>query len=737
MNNYSLGSLVAFALFAMGFVAASAGLRTYHQNKGSKSGKRISYACISVFFWNVGYAWMSMCHGDSFAYVPRAIALLSVYVYMFCVVSYVAYLSNYPTKRLIAPYIIIGALSLFSWFQIIMPGAVTFKETPWGYWYTSKITPARIVQFACTLATIAFFYLILYYWKKNTTKKRILYIIKRFYGFGIFLFAGYTLDTLLPSLFHTSAVPGSCIGAFCSAMLLYLISKRSSAFGVSVQNVSEYVFRDVTTPVLVFDEEGRLELFNDRAADYFQKEKTELTGKSREELIAKTDGEDDDLYEVIGTDKYCRWDISSVKDDFGDILYIIAFVTDMTQERENMMLLKESRQEAENANQAKSNFLANTSHEIRTPMNAIIGMSEIVLQEDNLPEKARAGIVNIKNAGHNLLAIINDILDLSKIESAKYELIEEEYFLPSLISDVTNIISVRTEDKNLLFHIEPAEDLPEMLVGDQNRIRQVLINILGNAVKFTKEGSITFSISWNGSKKEPELCFAIKDTGIGIKEEDVDSIFGAFNQVDTKRNRNIQGTGLGLSISKHLTNLMGGDVEVSSTYGEGSTFWVTIKQSVNEYRAIGAEVADKLSKQSYYREASVAMEECDYPDANVLIVDDIEINLMIAEGVMEPYNMHVDTATSGKEAIQMVQQKDYDIIFMDHMMPELDGVDTTKMIRELGGKHKDQVIVALTANALEESKKLFEEATMQDFLAKPIELKALDVVLKRWLGGNN
>lgn len=425
---------------------------------------------------------------------------------------------------------------------------------------------------------------------------------------------------------------------------------------------------------------------------------------------------------------------TQVMDQFGDLLYTIYFFRDITKEREYMKMLEESRKQAESANVAKSNFLANMSHEIRTPMNAIIGMSEIALQDEDLPEQNRLQLTEISVAANNLLGIINDVLDISKIESGKYELIEDTYELAGLLKDVSRIIAIRVQEVNSRYQLQVDPTLPKKVIGDVTKVRQILLNILGNAAKFTKNGLVKLSVGWDQNQKEAQLVFDVEDTGIGIKEEDIDKIFGEFTQVDTRKNRSVQGTGLGLAISKHLTQMMHGDIGVSSVYGKGSKFHITIVQQVVKYEELGIQVAAALEKGEYHvTETKKAIEIIPRPDARILIVDDFEVNLMVACGLMKRYNMQIDTASSGMEAVEKVKNADYDIVFMDHMMPEMDGIDTTKMIRALGGKYEKLTIIALTANAVGDVKNLFLEEGLQDFLSKPIEMKALDEIINKWL----
>ena len=748
MSWYSLSALVSFVLFGMGLMAFVFGRRAYLDNRKSKSGKLMYGLCISVFIWNLGYAWMGLCHSDDFAYIPRAISLFSIIIYMILLLNYVTYLTQFP-KKVLGPYFVgFFITSILYWPFLIGKNTVTFMETPWGYWYTSSMSWARVLQFISTISAIILFYVIIHYGKKNTQLKRQIYIYNKFRWFGVILFAGYSLDTLIPSLFHTAAIPGSSIAAFFSTLLLFSISRSNRAFGVSRDNVAEYVFRDVKTPVLVLNWQGEIVLFNDMTTEILNYTEDELIGQSMDDLFLKIPkeqhnslsnilqlSEDEELRILRKNQTICKLSITTVKDKFDELLYSIIFVQDMSDVQKAFELMNESRQAAEDASHAKSNFLANMSHEIRTPMNAIIGMSDIILQNPKIPAQTSAQIQDIKTAGTSLLGIINDILDISKIEAGKYELIDDEYDLPSLLHDTSNIIGVKIMESKVAFEIDIDPTMPSLLIGDATRVRQILMNILGNAVKFTNSGRIALKASWNHDKSNPYLYFDVSDTGIGMKEEDLDGIFGAFNQVDTRRNRNIQGTGLGLAISKQLAQMMDGDITVESVYGEGSTFHISIHQQINDYIEIGSEVAKSIVEKRYsYIERHNPVVFTQRPDCKVLVVDDNRINLTVAKGFLKPYGMEVDTALSGRIAIDMVQEKDYDIVFMDHMMPELDGIDTTKMIRQLEGrKYKDLIIIALTANAISDAKEMFLKNGLQDFLAKPIEKKELNRLLDKWL----
>ncbi len=498
--------------------------------------------------------------------------------------------------------------------------------------------------------------------------------------------------------------------------------------------------------------------------------------------------------------------------------------------------LRQAHEEALLSSKAKSNFLANMSHEIRTPMNAISGMAEIILRESNgrgVAEYAH----DIKTSCDNLLAIINDILDISKIESGKLDIVEKEYLLASMLNDVINLTRMRIGNKSLAFYTYIDSKLPFKVVGDEIRIKQILINLLGNAIKFTQSGHIGLRVSGEQLTGRCRLKFSVFDTGVGIKKTDISRLFEQFERVNTTKNRNIEGTGLGLAISKQLCEMMGGSIVVESVLGEGSIFTITVEHACIQYEPLArcenrrsvliyepreessrslcytvenlgcecalctnqstllenltslhfdyiftpfmhlqkvldlkdslrldirvvvlselnsVELASTLSQDIYSitlpadclqvanvlndtmvigRGASRTV-QFTAPGARVLIVDDNAVNLKVACGLMAPYKFETDTALSGLEAVGLVGRNDYDIVFMDHMMPEMDGIDATIAIRKLGEKYNSLPIIALTANAVVGAKELFINEGLNDFLSKPIELGRLNEILKRWL----
>ncbi len=406
----------------------------------------------------------------------------------------------------------------------------------------------------------------------------------------------------------------------------------------------------------------------------------------------------------------------------GIMLINLAFyLTMQNPDIELVAQVQEEKKRAEEANKAKSVFLSQMSHEIRTPMNAVVGMTELMLRTD-LTEEQREYLNNIKNSGNSLVSIINDILDISKIESGKMELLEEEYEVLPMLNDIRLMIENRIGDKDIILLYELDKDIPKWLYGDSLRIRQVIINLLNNAVKFTNEGQITLKIDVaSADEEEVSLKVSVVDTGQGIRKEDLDRLFKVFEQVDSEKNRGKEGTGLGLAISSNLIRMMGGELQVESTYGEGSEFYFTIKQKLAEAPQQGED------PEAGYKEFTA-------PAAKILIVDDSKINLKIAVGLLKPLLMEMDTAQSGHQALKMVQKKKYDIIFMDHMMPGMDGIETTRRLRQLPERYLETVpVIAFTANAMKEAERSFYAAGMNGFIPKPIEVEHLYKTVYKWL----
>lgn len=386
---------------------------------------------------------------------------------------------------------------------------------------------------------------------------------------------------------------------------------------------------------------------------------------------------------------------------------------------------------AEEASRAKSDFLANMSHEIRTPINTILGMDEMLIREEKDPT-LRKYAINIQRAGKMLLAQINDVLDFSKIEAGKMELYPDEYNLTNGLVDIYTMISGRADEKGLTFYLKVDPNMPHYLYGDNLRIRQVVMNLLTNAIKYTKEGSVTLSLS--AEKIDIDKVknrVVVEDTGIGIRKEDISRLFSVFERLDEMQNRTIEGTGLGMNIVFSLLRMMDSKLEVESTYGEGSRFSFEIVQKVLDWEPIGdiQEILDsKVEKSVNYHAAFIA------PEAKVLLVDDTEMNLMVTKGLLKGTQVVIDTASNGKEALTMTEKKEYDVLLIDHRMPIMDGVEMIRRLRDdIKNPNRMKPAVALTANAVSGSRERYLVAGFDDYLIKPVNGELLEDMLQRYI----
>lgn len=394
-------------------------------------------------------------------------------------------------------------------------------------------------------------------------------------------------------------------------------------------------------------------------------------------------------------------------------------------------MARQQKQEIEELNQAQNRFFSSMSHEIRTPINTIIGLNEMILRE-TISDEVAADARNIQAASKMLLALINDILDMSKMESGKMDIMPASYDVGAMLSDIVNMIWVWAREKGLEFHINVDPTLPSQLLGDEVRIKQVLINVLNNAVKYTSEGSVSLSIQYRKQEHEPaRIIYSVTDTGMGIKKENLPYLFSAFKRMDEEKNRYIEGTGLGLSIVKRLVDLMGGDISVNSVYTKGTTFVITLPQEIVSETEIGEidfEVRHLMNERKYYKTSFLA------PGARILIVDDNEANLMVEEKLLRETKVQTETAGSGAACLQKTLQNRYDVILMDHLMPEMDGIECLHEIRmQTGGLNLETPVVILTANAGAENQQQYKRAGFDGYLPKPVTGGRLEAELLRHL----
>ena len=715
---------------------------------------------ISVGVWCSAYSIMGVS-AITHAAFHRGVGSVAVHGFVFalCLFFSLAADLDYPKEKKRSLLLLLLLFSVVDAVTFALPKNVSFSVINDRVCYFPNQTPERWLHYAYVAVSAVYLYFTgILWWKKARLRREKKLILAIMASGAVIIFCSF-FDTFLERL----SIPASGYGAFIAYVIITSISMEQNAFSISVQNLGKYIFRYAGVPVFVLDDAHRVSLANSSAQLSFGRD---CAGKSAAELFA-IPGEDyarifdpdadDDARRITAETRdgkrICRIEFTMVYDPYGDPYCSICFVYDITRERQMISELQQARDEkqkesealiiardvAETASRTKTTFLANMSHEIRTPLNSVLGMDEMILRESK-EESTLVYATNIQSAGRTLLSLLNDILDFSKIESGKLEIVPVNYQISSLINDTVNMIRPRAVAKGLDLRVEADPGLPSVLFGDEVRIRQIIMNLMTNAVKYTDAGSVTFHIDFKGINSQEAglyvnfemvlLRISVRDTGHGIRSADISKLFDSFERVELKRNRNIEGTGLGLAITKQLVQLMNGKISVESEFGKGSNFTVEIPQKVADKKPLG-DLAERLARQQAaengsYRASFTA------PDAQVLVVDDNAMNLMVVQGLLEPTGVQVETAQSGAQAVELAAEKKYDVILLDHMMPEMDGVETLRRIR-LDGLCRETPVIALTANAVSGSREMYLKCGFNDYLSKPIAGSTLEKKLVQWL----
>ena len=692
------------------------------------------YMLVMGFFgalWSGGYGIMGFTETGEAAAVFRAVGLVGVVGFMMTEALMIAYMVELP-KWLFRAYAMIFGIFAVVDLYFFIPDHHTFVRLNGRMCYYSTNSFGRMVHNIFLAFVVVTMIAMAILWVHKEKPKRQSYYVRAAILANIAILFSIIPDTILPMLGKPS-FPSSAYGMFLTYMITWFWATRFNAFSITVGNLSQYIYESANTAILIFDEYFRLVLANPYGQELLGIKKIE--NQKLMQLFQGTEAESGRIKDGILRDNKgvaelvsvhgaisCSLNFSLARDFHDDPYCIVCFVYDLTKEK-NML------EEVVRANEAKSQFLANMSHEIRTPINGILGMDSVLLKEchdENLREYAK----NIQSAGQSLLSIINDILDISKIESGKMEILTIRYQLFSVLNDCYNLTKIKLQNKPVSFIMQINEKLPSWLYGDEVRIRQIINNFLSNAVKYTKEGNITFELDFEEKTDEQILLvITVRDTGIGIKEEDLGKLFESFTRIEEKRNRNIEGTGLGLNLTKNLVNLMGGEVFAESTYGKGSCFTAKIPQKIADAKPMGdfgKRYQQYLSTSDDDKLSFLA------PDAKILVVDDVTMNLKVVEGLLKATKIQIDTAVSGSECLECVKTTPYQMIFLDHMMPEMDGLETLEHMKNLADNPNAQTpVIMLTANAIVGAKEEYIEAGFTDYLTKPIrETELLEMILK-------
>lgn len=728
------GMITTVLLVACATICIGVGIFYFFINNTKNKG-RICILLLGIGggIWALGSALYGNCTDDRLAQDFFCMTIVGFNLYVIAIVIYVACLTGVKIKG----YGLMVGLGILT----SLVDGVSFGSMRIRHFYRVNGRTCFTTEFhgsvfyhwmyimLCFLCCI---YIVLYWSKKIMRKSQRKYVAYIILGNTIMLLSAIP-DTVLP-FYGIKSYPSSVYGVTVSFLMTVFFSIRYDTFGISKLTVSDYLFNQIDYGVMVYDYQRTHILHNTNAevlfgADVEQPFEELVTCECNKEEFAEQ------LYQ--GKLEHCKVKClqgnqilsvtsSMVCDEYGEMQNTIVTLVDITYEEELLERLRVS-------DRAKTDFLTNMSHEIRTPINGIMGMNSILLrQSDTLPrEKIAEYAGNMQRASRTLLAIVNDILDISKIESGKMELLCEGYELASLINDCYTIVASNCKKKNLDLYMEIDENLPSILYGDDVRIRQIVNNFLSNAVKYTKRGHVILKISYSRIDEENiNLRIDVKDSGIGIQKKDMENLFQNFTRLEEHKNRNIEGTGLGLSLTKRLVDMMHGEVQVESQYGEGSTFTAIIPQKVICEDGIGDM---KQIFENYELSVGAMMPVPQFAGAHILVVDDMEMNRIVAKEMLLQTGAIVDVAGSGEEGLTLMKEQHYDLIFMDQMMPDMDGIATFEEMKRMNHQNKTTPVIAMTANAVKGAKEMYLQHGFADYISKPIFEEKMWKILERFL----
>ena len=727
-----MGNIILTILQIIGIVIPLTGVAAILRQEQNKVSTYLLLTNIGCLIMNVGQLLLFKSQSFEAAMLAYKVGYLGSTWFYFCFGLFVtSFLAKFTKKWLFIIWGVIESASVLTlYIEPLNPllFEVSFKEiSPLPTMQAFQITPGVLYMIRyCVIAFVLFIAQAMTLYRMFKMKnKRERYKLARLAGAEFII-----LLALIFMLHYNSAYDLVPIAASISIITIILSVVRGEFFGITEWG-REWAFEQMGEAVVIVDHLYQFLDANSYAKIIFpeliRQDVNTRVSENLMSLFESTHGE-----EFIGESCYEK-KVMAISQDQQTVGYSLLMI-DITKQKQLMNRLEEEKIRADEANQAKSAFMSNMSHEIRTPMNAIVGMTEILLRS-NLPDKERDYLHNIKNSGKALLTIINDILDFSKIESGKMDIVCEEYEPMSVLSDLSMIFLNRVEEKNIEIIFDIDNRLPVRLYGDSLRLRQIIINLMNNAIKFTDVGTVKLTVKvQNIRENDVELGFFVTDTGQGIKKEDISKLFRNYQQVDEKKNRYKEGTGLGLSISKQLVEMMGGTIGVESEYEKGSEFYFVLHQKIVDGRTIEQMGESINGKKTAFLNDEGSVIKFIAPQAKILIVDDNQMNLKVALGLLEPLQMQMHTAENGKQALAMIENQEYDLVFMDHMMPIMDGIEAVETLRQMEGNYyRNLPVIALTANAVVEARAKFEEAGMNDFLSKPINVKEICDILRKWL----
>lgn len=727
-----MSMFLSYTIFGFAVCSIFLGYNYYSKNPKNQKNKRFFLFCLSSALWSLGFGFLIIQDSTNNAWLCRSLGMIGVFPYIYFGLTLLGYLADSTEKeKKLLKYT--GLFGFLIYPFIIDPKIQSFELTDYGMAYSFN------TNFWVTLYNVYFIFVLIlilitirkFRKRTNLKRKRVTYRTILLYAFMLAI--GATLDTVFPALGLTS-FPGSTITQFFGVCLIYSALNYEIKNSTSIENIAEYIFHLSSFPILVFNSNNKLSLISDSACKFLG-----LTKNDTNVMIEDIFNSDSEILNENNTGKeykcslnnsICELSIQKVIDNYNDTVGHVVIIYDLTEKNKMISELETAKIEAENASKAKENFLANISHEIRTPLNVVLGMNEMLYNETDM-KLIKEYSNNIEDAGKSLLNTINDVLDFSKIQSGKLDINLSNYNLKETIINTSELLRKKIETKGLILNIDINNEIPSILKGDKMRIEQILLNLLDNSLKYTTAGKIKVKVDFeNIDKNNINVILSVRDTGCGISDEDKKSLFTSFKRLEEDKNRMFEGTGLGLAITKKLVDAMKGSINVESNLGVGSCFTVTIPHEVIKTN----ENVNTEIKKEVKNETITNTDELDIPNIHILAVDDNKTNLLVFKGLLKKTNAQIDTSIKGSEALELFKSNNYDIVFLDHMMPEMDGVEVLNRIREIE-KNKDTnvPVIVLTANAMEGSKEEYLNYGFNDYLSKPVNGASLKNMIKKFL----
>ena len=822
-------TFLIFGLSICSLVCAIVGLldKNYTANY-----KYFSITAIGSTIWGLGFGFLLIQKTPEAALLCRTIGMAGLFFFFVFVPRFFLDLANSPKwlRKIIDVYSLIG---LILYPISVMPERQTFYMSKFGMSYTLTNDIWNTLYYGYAIVYTILGVIILVIMRKNAKYKRTKVLNFGLWVFVLITFLGSILDTLFPMI-GVAAFPGSTLGQFLATFVgffTFLYQKKNT---LTLQTVTNHIYHSIDLPIFVINTNNKIEFMSDSGYKFFNLEKDKINSVSITDLFI-LDYDADFLINnytniecnIKNNNLYCSVSIDKVKDSFGDVIGHIFIINDLTEKNKYITELKEAKEqaekakiEAENASHSKDNFLANMSHELRTPLNAIIGINELIQSDEG-----KSNVIDYSNqiakSSKNLLSMIDELFDFSKIQTGKLDIVENEYSIIEVLKNVISSFKDSINEKGLIYEVKVDNEVPSILMGDQKRIRQCIVNILKNSIKYTKSGKISINVSSSILNDKCNLKIEIIDSGIGINSEDIKNLFISFKGLEATNNRNYEGIGIGLTIVKKLMLLMNGKFDISSEYDQGTkcvldlpqviidsslcggyedenslcdvciiddkTIEMSVLKKVLQKEYVDVTICDKLDL-NYIKENNFdfifvnyngeliseevgnviylveddinldgkvvlkkpinkvallnlirkdkedVIKEAYCPNVRMLAVDDNKLNLVVLKGFLKKTGATIDSCNSGAEALSLTEKNNYDIIFLDHMMPGMDGVETLKKIRTQNNDNASVPILVVTANAVEGAREFYLEQGFTDYISKPIDSDYLNSCLFKYLG---